>query len=109
MSKPTLSLKGPLGLRTLAVLFNHPDKSFLSEERLAKARQLNLKYAKSFVVERESGPFVITVLRTQNGKEYRCPEVEFIRFDHALQLHMEAYLDGVADGQSQALLQRLHG
>lgn len=91
----------------LSVLFNHPDESFMSEERLNKARYLNLSYAKCFVVERESGPVAIVVLYTRSGVRFRCAEMEFLGFDDSLQLLMEAYLDEVYDCHVYQVPQRL--
>jgi hypothetical protein len=107
MSRAKLSLKGPPGLKMLSVLFTHPDKCFLSEERLTKARYLNLKYAKCFVVDRESGPVAIVTLCTQAGVRFRCAEMEYVASDGSLQLMLESYLDGVYEGYTQQLPQRL--
>lgn len=108
MSKTKAQLKGPPGLRMLAVLFTHPDACFLSAERMDQARFLNLKYAKCVVDNRESGPITVVVLCTKSGAQYRSEVASPPRTtENELQQLLEAYLDGVYDGAVEQTPQRL--
>jgi hypothetical protein len=99
--------KGPPGFRMLSVMFVHPEACFLSQEHLKKARYLSLKYAKSFLVERDGITMVKTVLYTTTGLRYTSGLMHYSGFDDALQLRLVAHLDETYIDHTTQLIERL--
>jgi hypothetical protein len=99
--------KGPPGLRMLSVMFTHPEACFLSDEHLKKARFLSLKFAKSFLVEKDGITMVKSVLYTTTGLRYSSGHMHYSGFDNALQLQLEAHLVDIYDDHTTQLIERL--
>lgn len=111
MSKSNQS-KGPVGLRMLSVMFAHPDECFLSEDNLKKARYLDLKFAKAFLVDRTISDgvtvkMVKAVMYTRTGIRYSSELMPAPGHDDDLTQWLEIHLNEVYANHTQALVQRL--
>jgi hypothetical protein len=120
MSKAQQTLKG---LRALTVLFLHPRENLLEEFHVTKARFLDLKYAKAFIVpgekkvvtaedgatveEQPQEWHIRTVLVPHNGLRVQCPIQVLPMESDSLLNALVASIDLVYHERTQALVDRL--
>jgi hypothetical protein len=113
MSKPQTT---PKGMRALTVLFLHPRENLLEEFHVNRARFLDLKYAKAYIVPMERKAedtdatqewTVRTVLVPNSGRRIACPVMVLPPSPDALLNALVASLDLVYHERTQALIDRL--